>query len=472
MIHTVKINQRISKWMNHPNVQIIGFLSGISVYCFTIQIYAAIMPNFIQQKVCSSDVQPDLNATCNNTNAINEATDIVTIRGIIREAVPVVILLLAGSWRDATGQYKPLIYSSLIGGILGVSVLLLAALKWSMSVWTASIIESVLNGIFGGNKVMYLGATCAMTDLTTEDQRSNRLMMFQVSVSVAIFTANAVSGYCLHLLGYMWFFIMVIALFFVAFVLVVFLKDGEKRLDRNEQAKLFQKMKSITKSRPNNLVVWLMLIGCVMINVCSLAENNLYLYYLQLGFDFTVKESGLYTAFRLMFSVVGTAILSPVFTNVLKWSDFRIGIISSFMCFIAAVLMIFAKTVVHLIIFGMLDFLRLFASTLPLSIVTKYVRGDEVGIFVSLRFIGECLFPIFLFYIYEIIFSATSSTIPGGFFMASAAIILLVFVFYWICSCIYIEAVEPLDKDSSINNDVEKREAVKTPGNDTIIEKY
>ncbi|CAH1406959.1 unnamed protein product [Nezara viridula] len=230
-------------------------------------------------------------------------------------------------------------------------------------------------------------------------------------------------------------------------------------------------MQAIIKSRPNNLVVWLMLIGCVIINVCVSAENNLYLYYLQLAFDFTVKEAGLYSAFRLMFSVVSTAILSPVFTNILKWSDFRIGIISSFMSFIAAVLMIFAKTVVQLILFGMLDFLKLFANTLPMSIMTKYVRSDEVGIFVSLCFMGECLFPILLFCIYDIIFSATSNTIPGGFFVASAAIILLVFFFLWICSCISTESVELLENDSSLNNDSEKREDVKTTENNGIIEK-
>ncbi|CAH1406960.1 unnamed protein product [Nezara viridula] len=218
---------------------------------------------------------------------------------------------------------------------------------------------------------------------------------------------------------------------------------------------MFQKMKAITKSRPNNSVVWIMLISCVIINVCALAESNLYLYYLQLVFDFTVKEAGLYSGFRLVLSILSTAILSPLLTKVLKWSDFRIGIISSFLTFIAAAAMVFAKTLVHLIIFAVLDCLKLFAQTLPMSIVSQCVKSDEVGIFFSLRFIGGCLSPMLFFYMYDVIFSATSYTLPGAFFIASAIFTLLVFFSFCICSCIYTESMELLENDFTTNTDSE-----------------
>lgn len=455
----------------HPTVQLICLFGSVFVYCFAIGIYGAIIPNFIQQKVCSSEVAPDLDAPCNSTDTVLEATDVATTRGVIREAVPVFILLLAGSWRDATGLNKPLMYSALVGEVIGVFVQLLATWRWSISIWTASVAEAVLYGMSGGSKLFYVAATCAITDQSNDDQRTTRLAFYQVAAYAGSCLSSGLSGYSLHFLGYMWFFIMVISLHLLTIVLVIFSKEAANRLKKDEKAKIFQKMKAITRSRPNNFVVWLMLISCVIINVCASAESNLYLYYLQLTFDFTVKEAGLYSAFRLMFGVVSTMILSPVFTKVLKWSDFRIGILSSFVTLIATTSMIFARTVLHLIVFALLDFLKIFVYTLPMSIVTKCVKSDEVGIFVSLRFIGGCLSPMFVFYIYDVIFSATSHRMPGAFFIASASITFLVFLSFWISSCIYTEPVELLESKSASENDAEKRKSDEISENNGFIEK-
>ena len=55
----------------------------------------------------------------------------------------------------------------------------------------------------------------------------------------------------------------------------------------------------------------------------------------------------------------------------------------------------------------------------------------NLGVFVSLRFIGSCLSPLVVFYLYDCIFSATSQTKPGAFFLASATITFLVLVCFW-----------------------------------------
>ncbi|XP_014294811.1 probable peptidoglycan muropeptide transporter SLC46 [Halyomorpha halys] len=455
----------------NPTVQLICLFGSVFVYCFAIGIYGAIIPNFIQQKFCSPDVVPELDKICNDNVTLVEATDLVTTRGVIREAIPVFLLLLAGSWRDATGLNKPLFYCALAGEIVGVFVQLLAAWKWSISIWTVTIAEAVLYGVSGGSKLFYVAATCAVTDQSSDNQRTSRMMFYQVAAYAGTCLSSGLSGYSLHLLGYTWFFITVIALHVLTIVLVVLSKEAENRLKKDEKAKIFQKMKAITRSRPNNLVVWLMLISCVIINVCAGAETNLYLYYLQLMFDFTVKEAGLYSAFRLMFGVGSTMVLSPVFTRVLKWSDFRIGILSSFMTFIATTAMIFARTLVHLIIFALLDFLKIFVYTLPMSIVTKCVKSDEVGIFVSLRFIGGCLSPTFVYYIYNEIFSATSQKMPGAFFIASSGITLLVFLCFWISSCIYKEPADVSENNPTINTDSEKRESAEISEDNGFIEK-
>lgn len=60
---------------------------------------------------------------------------------------------------------------------------------------------------------------------------------------------------------------------------------------------------------------------------------------------------------------------------------------------------------------------------------------------------------------------------PGAFFIASASITFLVFLSFWISSCIYTEPVELLESKSASENDAEKRKSDEISENNGFIEK-
>lgn len=100
--------------------------------------------------------------------------DITTARSTLREVLPAVVLLLAGSWRDTTGRNKPIMYLALVGEMVGVVIELFGAWQWHLSPWMTCISDAVLCGLAGGNKLFYVGALLIITDQSSHEDRTAR----------------------------------------------------------------------------------------------------------------------------------------------------------------------------------------------------------------------------------------------------------------------------------------------------------
>lgn len=79
--------------------------------------------------------------------------------------------------------------------------------------------------------------------------------------------ASAISGYILKALDYHNFFILVIALYVLCiYQTFVFVKDEKPKNEINENSlNNLAMMKNIFQSRPNNVVIWTMLLSVVII---------------------------------------------------------------------------------------------------------------------------------------------------------------------------------------------------------------
>ncbi|CAH1398262.1 unnamed protein product [Nezara viridula] len=412
---------------------------AVLLYSFVIFLYAAGMPNLIQQKVCSPDSPPPVDFVCNDTALVAQATDIVTVRSTLKQSLPAIILLIAGSWRDSTNLNKPIIYLALFWEIVGICIQIFSYLSWTSSPWKTSIAEGIINGLGGGSTLFFVGTTCAITDSTQAEDRTTRFTLVFAGVSFGACLAFGVSGYCLTYMGYTWFLIFTISLHLATGVLImIFVKDKKNKEKKGDFTKMLNQLKSAVKRRPNIIIIWFMIFASCSITVISLAESNIYQYYLQQTFGYTIKEVGLYTAYRLMIGSVGSIIVPPVVVKLLKWSDFKIGILCSLVTTISCISMVFAATTFEIKIFALLDITKMFLFGLPKSIISKCVNEDEIGMFVSFCLIGESILPIFIFYLYDVIYTATSTMLPGAFYLASAAILTILFIFYSISACTYI----------------------------------
>ncbi|XP_014293261.1 lysosomal proton-coupled steroid conjugate and bile acid symporter SLC46A3 [Halyomorpha halys] len=433
---------------------------AIFFYAFAVLWYNGILPNLVQQKVCSPEFPPPVEFACNDTKLLAEATDIVTTRVTLRDALPAMILLFSGCWRDATSLNKPIMYFAIISEIIGISIEIFAYLNWTISPWAAVFADGIINGLGGGSKLFYIGATCAITDNTGTEDRTTRLTLISAMIMFGCCLASVTSGYGLKYMGYTWFLILAIIFQIVSLLLVMILvKDKKRRKGKADILKMFKQLKiTALKRRPNNIIIWLMVFSSCSLTVVAIAEGNVTLYYLEKGFGFTIEEAGVYSSYRQMIGAVGTILVPPILSKLLGWKDSIIGIVSCAVTIVMYITMVIAKTKLELIIFALFDFMRTLLFSLPKSVISKCVDENEIGVFVSFCIIGECILPIGIFYLYDYIYTATSTTLPGAFFLASAVIAAVSLIFYSITACIYTPLNVNDEEVKKISSDLEKCE--------------
>ena len=96
-----------------------------------------------------------------------------------------------------------------------------------------------------------------------------RYAIYQAMAYTGSCLASSISGYCLQYLGYHRLFLLVIFLFLLSFIFVIIIKQDGKQKKREGDIEILQKMKAVYKQRSNNVIIWLMLISCFLINVSA-----------------------------------------------------------------------------------------------------------------------------------------------------------------------------------------------------------
>ncbi|XP_014277349.1 lysosomal proton-coupled steroid conjugate and bile acid symporter SLC46A3 [Halyomorpha halys] len=405
--------------------------------------------NLLVQKTCYPDVQPPIALLCNDSDKVGAATDIVFARSTLRSVLSAIAVPLLGSWRDATGKNRLLTYLALISEMVVAFMYLLTAWSWSISPWIASLIDAILGGICGEN-ILHLTATCVITENSKPEDRTLRIQLNVVATLLGAGIGAAVNGFILTPMGYQWFFFLIILLNLIALIFaIIFVKDPKRDMTIKSKCIFFEKLNYVFQARPNNSVIWTMLICASLAGTFQSAENNLLLYYLQQGFQFTMIETGLFGSYKLSICVLGAVIMTPVFMKILKWSDFKIGIICSFFTVISSLLMIGVKTRVQLYLFALLDVLKMIPMSLPKSIISKCVPSDELGSFLGVGSVLGIFLPFLVNNLYNKIFSDTSSTLPGAFFIISACGNFVVLILYSLSSCLFKDPLAKLEKTDS-----------------------
>ncbi|CAH1399972.1 unnamed protein product [Nezara viridula] len=403
---------------------------GLAFSALTVQ-------NLLVQKTCYPDIQPPIALICNDPLKVGEATDILFARITLRSVLSAIAVPLLGSWRDATGKNRLLTYLALVSEMVIAFMYLLSSWNWSISPWIASITEAILGGICGEN-ILHLVSTCVISENSKPEDRTLRIQLNVVATLLGAGIGAAVNGFILTPIGYEWFFTIIIALNMMALIFaVIFVKDANRDLTVKKKWIFVEKLNYVFQTRPNNSVIWIMLVCVSLAGTFQSAENNLLLYYLQQGFQFSMIETGLFGSYKLTICVLGAVIMTPVFMKVLKWSDFRVGIICSFFTILSSLCMILVKTKLQLYLLCLLDVLKMIPMSLPKSIISKCVPSDELGSFLGVGSVLGIILPFIVNYLYNTIFSATSSKMPGAFFIISAIGNFIVLILYSLSSCLF-----------------------------------
>lgn len=226
-----------------------------------------VLPNIISalavqklnlEKAC----RVDLNYTeeiCNNViagiaddnitiTALNEASvmnaDMTAWKQPLQSGIPAILILFVGAWSDRTGNRKALMLIPLIGELITAIGLVLATyffLEWPL--WVTALIEGLPPAFCGGLSIALMGSYSYMADVTTLENRTFRIGIVAVIVTLSIPIGSAISGVLTEAIGYYGIFGSNILLFIIGFIHTYFRVHDIKKVETEgtflEKLKLF-----------------------------------------------------------------------------------------------------------------------------------------------------------------------------------------------------------------------------------------
>ncbi|GBP09732.1 hypothetical protein EVAR_81026_1 [Eumeta japonica] len=129
---------------------------------------------------------------------------------ILQTAIPAVMVLFVGAWSDRTKKRKICILFPMTGELVKNIGLILDTYymqEWSLD--TTAFIEALPMALTGSYIIIFMGMFSYMTDITTVEERTFRLGIVTICVTLGTPTGTALSGILLHAFGYYGVFFLV-----------------------------------------------------------------------------------------------------------------------------------------------------------------------------------------------------------------------------------------------------------------------
>lgn len=183
--------------------------------------------------VCDSLVKRGNNNFSNYEKEVQKLISSIDIwRGVVRTALPCIIIMFLGSWSDRTGKRKICILLPIFGEVLtSVSNIINVYFFYEIPVQITVFLETIFMAGTGGWVTMFLGVFSYISDITSEETRTFRVGLVNFCMTVGIPIGIGASGFLLQRLGYYGIFSMTTTLFTLVLLYGIFcLKEPDDLL--------------------------------------------------------------------------------------------------------------------------------------------------------------------------------------------------------------------------------------------------
>ncbi|KAG8254112.1 hypothetical protein J6590_014989 [Homalodisca vitripennis] len=176
--------------------------------------------NLLLQKICHPGDSHPSSTTCQDeVHAQQLSTQLQTWKQIIVLFGPVFFVLFAGPWSDNHGKRrKPLLYLPLCGQILSDLLCIVNVYFWSWSPVIATLSESILPSLTGGQACFLIGVNSYISDITTDSSRTIRLGLCTAIYFLGTPLGAFIYGLVVHTIGFYGVFSVCVVLNLVALV--------------------------------------------------------------------------------------------------------------------------------------------------------------------------------------------------------------------------------------------------------------
>ncbi|XP_039749014.1 uncharacterized protein LOC120625842 [Pararge aegeria] len=370
----------------------------------------------------------------------------------ITATLPCILALFIGSWSDITGHRKCFIMLPITGQILVcvngfINTYFLTQLNLEVLVFS----EAILDGLTGSWCVCLLTLFAYISAATSDDNRTFRMGLVSLSLTVGFPIGMGISGILLKRVGFYGCYGISGGFHFINLLHTIFiLKDPKRNAEQKMHDKkgvlhffrTFFDLKNIKetlavvfKQGPNNRRMRI----CVMLLVVSILfgpmHGELSVMYISTRYRFNWDEVrfSIFQAYNFVTHTIGTIFSISVFSKYLQWHDSVLGIISTVSKIAASFVYCFAPNERIFFIAPLVDILNGTSLLAMRSIVSKLVLPTEFGKVNSIFALTENLMPLVYVPLYTQVYVATMEVLPGAVFLMGAAMTLpAVVIFIWL----------------------------------------
>lgn len=196
--------------------------------------------NFSDQ-VCDALYRRDTDNYTDYEEAVQ--TTIARVQGwknVVQTALPVMLILFVGAWSDKTGKRKFCILMPIVGEFLTcIGFIINTYFFYELPVEVAALTEAIFPAITGGWFTMFIGVFSYMGDITTEENRTFRLGIVNLCMSLGFPIGSALSGILLTMIGYYGIFSISATLYLFSLIYGYFYLKDSRKICKKEKVILF-----------------------------------------------------------------------------------------------------------------------------------------------------------------------------------------------------------------------------------------
>lgn len=356
-------------------------------------------------------------------------TTLSTVRSVIEALVPAVLSLFLGVWSDTHGR-KPLIVWPLFGLTLSSMMLVVYCLLDNLGPWWY-LITIVPYSLFGGFTILFTGAFCYLSDITSTENRSLRMTVMEASLSAGSIVGALFSPHVIRLVGNTWLILIATACNVVAYAFSnVYLRESLTGAIQGGISTVLdfllvkEMLHECFKRRPNygraqillltfaNSLSILILYGMIPLDYMYTREK----------LHWTLSDYTLYGAISTTISFVGSFIGILLLQKWLGIGDLISSNIAYVMSLTDYIIRTLAVQTWHMYLGAGVSLFKGLASPLIRSFLTKILPVVDIAKVFALMAAIEGLCPLLAPLMYNTLYRCTITVFPGAVYVLSSVI--------------------------------------------------
>ncbi|XP_073951253.1 proton-coupled folate transporter-like isoform X2 [Choristoneura fumiferana] len=282
-------------------------------------------------------------------------------KNVIQTALPVLLILFVGAWSDKTGKRKICILLPIVGEFLTcIGFIINTYFFYELPVEVAALTESIFPAITGGWFTNFVGVFSYIGDITNTENRTYRVGMVNLCMSLGYPIGSALSGVLLTWVGYYGVFSISASLYLFSLIYGYYAIEDPKRetVDKKRtkgcmghvseffDVKLVKEtFRVVFKKGAGNRrlrVSLLLIVVCVIFGPLHGEFTVMYLF-VRYRFNWNEVQYSIWSTYSVVTNLIGTLFSISLFTNYMKLDDTMLGIISCTSKIVASFAYAFAR---------------------------------------------------------------------------------------------------------------------------------